>query len=380
MEQREGAGTDPDIQVSAVQQARRAEREQGLIRIVYVGLATVYVALAAARQWDPGAASVFPAILGCLGYALVWLACIWRWPDVRWRPALALLLDVLVVSFLVWRTDALSIVFVPLYLLVVAGSGLRYGTAYLYGALALALAGFAAAAAANPFWRSHRPVELGLAVIMAAVPPALALLLGRLRRSHDELSRLCQQMERLARHDPLTGLLNAQLLQEGLAQHVASAARHGRPLAVLFVDLDNFKVINDTRGHAAGDALLRQIAARMRLCVRCSDLVARVGGDEFVLVLTEMQTPENALFVAEKLVRVLSGEPFVLAEGAPITVTTSIGVAIYPEAGQVAERLLASADCAMYRAKRQGRNQWCRFSEGDAEIWEGARCAVGGPA
>ncbi|HET9123220.1 MAG TPA: GGDEF domain-containing protein, partial [Acidiferrobacteraceae bacterium] len=250
----------------------------------------------------------------------------------------------------------------------------------LYGALALALAGFAAAAAANPFWRSHRPVELGLAVIMAAVPPALALLLGRLRRSHDELSRLCQQMERLVRHDALTGLLNAQLLQEGLAQHVASAARHGRPLAVLFVDLDNFKVINDTRGHAAGDALLRQIAARMRLCVRCSDLVARVGGDEFVLVLTEMQTPENALFVAEKLVRVLSGEPFVLAEGAPITVTTSIGVAIYPEAGQVAERLLASADCAMYRAKRQGRNQWCRFSEGDAEIWEGARCAVGGPA
>ena len=363
MEHPTGLAVWPGSQTRSATGALNTEREQALVRILYLVLGTGYVALAAARGWDPGAAFTVSGLGGFLAYSVGWLLFVqWR-PEVRWRPLTALVLDTWAVSFAVAHMGALGVVFVPLYASIAAGNGVRYGVPYLYLALIFGVIGFVVAAATNPFWMAHRPVELGLGASIGGVPPLLAIVLARLRRSHEELSRLYQEMERMARHDALTGLLNAKLLQEGLGRHLAVAARYHRPLAVLFIDLDNFKAVNDTLGHAAGDALLRQVAERLRRCVRCSDLAARAGGDEFVLVLTEMQTAENALFVAEKLVGLLSGEQFALGAARPVTMTTSVGVAIYPEAGTTAETLLEHADIAMYRAKRQGRNRWCRFSD-----------------
>ena len=124
-------------------------------------------------------------------------------------------------------------------------------------------------------------------------------------------------------------------------------------MAVLYVDLDHFKLVNDSYGHAVGDGLLQQIACRLKDCVRESDTVARMSGDEFVLILEKLALPEHALIVAEKL-RLNLSQPVVI-DGHTLNVSPSIGIAVYPEHGEQAQQLLNHADTAMYRMKNSGR-------------------------
>ncbi|MBK7003374.1 MAG: EAL domain-containing protein [Rhodoferax sp.] len=159
---------------------------------------------------------------------------------------------------------------------------------------------------------------------------------------------------RLAHHDHLTGLLNRLSLQERLAQALASAKRENRALAVLFIDMDHFKAINDSLGHAVGDELLMEVAQRLRAGVRESDIVSRLGGDEFVLVLTEVGTTTAVARLTEKLLQSL-GEAYQVREHT-LHSTPSIGVAIAPNDGSDGETLLKNADAAMYHAKAHGRN------------------------
>lgn len=159
---------------------------------------------------------------------------------------------------------------------------------------------------------------------------------------------------RLAHHDHLTGLLNRLSLQERLAQALASARRESRALAVLFIDMDHFKAINDSLGHAVGDELLMEVAQRLRTGVRESDIVSRLGGDEFVLVLTEVGTTTAVARLADKLLQSL-GEAYRVREYT-LHSTPSIGVAIAPNDGSDGETLLKNADAAMYHAKAHGRN------------------------
>ncbi len=163
-----------------------------------------------------------------------------------------------------------------------------------------------------------------------------------------------QQVEYQAYHDALTGLANRRLFQEHLSLALALAARRERAVAVLFLDLDHFKVINDTLGHTMGDALLRLVAARLKACLREGDTVARVGGDEFTIVLQELEKKEHAITVARKVLRALA-EPIDL-DGHRLYVTTSVGITVFPEDGADAETLLKNADHAVYRAKAEGRN------------------------
>lgn len=196
----------------------------------------------------------------------------------------------------------------------------------------------------------------GLATVGFASLLSLALLLGyvsaaRVREHEHERQR--RAMEHLALHDTLTGLPNRFLLLGRLQQALTSAQRHGRRLAVLFLDLDGFKPINDRYGHHAGDELLHEIGHRLRRCIRDCDTVARHGGDEFVLVLTDIRAPEAAAAVAEKILQAVA-EP-VTVGGTPLQVTTSIGIALYPDCGLDSEALLRAADAAMYEAKAEGR-------------------------
>ena len=168
-----------------------------------------------------------------------------------------------------------------------------------------------------------------------------------------------RQEERLryqAYHDALTDLPNRLLFTEHLSPELAQARRQSRPLAVLFLDLDHFKVINDTLGHAAGDQLLKEVAQRLRAGVRQTDTVARVGSDEFTILLPELASPVDATRVAEKLLRAVSS-PVVLG-GRELSVTASMGIALYPSDGDDPESLLQNADLAMYRAKDGGRNHY----------------------
>ncbi|MBV9493942.1 MAG: EAL domain-containing protein [Acidobacteria bacterium] len=165
-----------------------------------------------------------------------------------------------------------------------------------------------------------------------------------------------QQIEYQAYHDALTGLANRRLFQEHLTLALALAQRRSRLVAVLFLDLDHFKLVNDSLGHSIGDALLRQVANRLKASVREGDTVARVGGDEFTIVLQELAKREDAAVVAQKVLRMIS-EP-VDVTGHRLYVTTSIGITLYPDDGDDAETLLKNADNAMYRAKAEGRNMY----------------------
>jgi diguanylate cyclase (GGDEF)-like protein/PAS domain S-box-containing protein len=163
------------------------------------------------------------------------------------------------------------------------------------------------------------------------------------------------QTQFTAQHDPLTHLPNRLLLEDRLQQLLSSAKRDKERAALLFVDLDRFKPINDSHGHDIGDRLLQEVAKRLQACVRESDTVARIGGDEFVILLPMVESPEDAKQVAEKI-RAALNQPFNVA-ALTLHISSSTGIALYPEHGVSNEQLLKNADTAMYWAKESGRNE-----------------------
>lgn len=174
-----------------------------------------------------------------------------------------------------------------------------------------------------------------------------------------DVMRYQEQLEHQANHDVLTGLANRNLLADRMLQAIGQARRNGRMAGVLMLDLDRFKLINDGFGHALGDQLLRQVADRLKHCVRDTDTVSRLGGDEFVIVVSDVATEEDVSMVAAKVLSAL-GCPFEL-EGKEIFVTPSIGISLFPRDGEHGETLLRNADVAMYRVKEHGRASYCLF-------------------
>lgn len=163
-----------------------------------------------------------------------------------------------------------------------------------------------------------------------------------------------------ASHDPLTGLFNRGMFNRRLQQALAQAQRFERTLAIVFIDLDGFKLVNDTLGHNAGDALLAEIAARLRATLREGDVIARMGGDEFVVLIEEFGEPVQVGEVAKKVLDTVA-RPYLL-QGQESRVTASIGISTFPDDGKDAQTLLGNADMAMYRAKEQGKNAFRFFA------------------
>ena len=185
-------------------------------------------------------------------------------------------------------------------------------------------------------------------------------LLERAIRYATERHRLHVELEQLAKYDALTGLANRILFQDFLSGAIGRADRGKRPLALLFLDLDRFKYVNDTLGHDTGDALLAAVAQRLKACVRTGDLVARLGGDEFAIVLDDIGTDGNAERVARNIIEKLA-QPCEIGKH-EVRAQTSIGIAIYPNAGNDADGLVKAADTAMYEAEHQGRNTYRLFA------------------
>jgi diguanylate cyclase (GGDEF)-like protein len=176
----------------------------------------------------------------------------------------------------------------------------------------------------------------------------------------EEAERATLEMSFKAERDFLTGLPNRALLNDRLAQAIALVRRHRKRLAVLYVDLDNFKDINDSFGHSVGDQVLQSAARRLEHCIRHSDTVSRHGGDEFVVLLSEVESAEDAARVSVKLITALA-EPH-LIDDHRIEVTASIGICLFADDAEDAETLLTNADTAMYHAKRAGPNNYKRFT------------------
>jgi diguanylate cyclase (GGDEF)-like protein/PAS domain S-box-containing protein len=212
-----------------------------------------------------------------------------------------------------------------------------------------------------------RPAEMQFAATELDGRPVLVVSLHDL----SERKRFEAHIQHLATHDRLTGLPNRALLDDRVEQAILHARRGRESLALLFVDLDQFKLVNDSYGHAAGDALLVEVAGRLRETVRDGDTVARLGGDEFVILLTSLSQPQDSAVVARKIAEALD-RPLAL-EGGEIRVSASIGISLFPDDGEGLDALLQSADAAMYRAKDAGRNGFHYYS---AEMGEQARARV----
>ncbi len=180
-------------------------------------------------------------------------------------------------------------------------------------------------------------------------------------RDITERKRAEEQIMFLAHHDCLTGLPNRNLLQDRLRQNLARARRNGSKCAILFLDFDRFKNINDSLGHSVGDGVLKEVAVRLQSCLREGDTVARVGGDEFVILLSDLEDPRPAVSVAQKITA-LGTQPYEV-EGQKFRLTISIGICMFPEDGGDFESLLKNADSAMYHAKNAGRNTFSFYTD-----------------
>jgi diguanylate cyclase (GGDEF)-like protein len=216
--------------------------------------------------------------------------------------------------------------------------------------------------------RQNRQTYLWRAALGSVMLILILGLLGRMsqklalsrRRAVEAQVAHAEQVEYLAYHDGLTTLPNRSLFSKFLAQSITQAHRHERQLAVLFLDLDRFKQVNDTLGHEAGDQLLQEVAIRLKACLRNSDTVARLGGDEFVVLLRELED-EYVATVARKILASIA-RPFILL-GHEFRVTASIGIGTYPQDGLDEQTLTKNADIAMYQAKDEGKNNFQFYSE-----------------
>ena len=179
-------------------------------------------------------------------------------------------------------------------------------------------------------------------------------------RDITERKKASERLNYLAQYDALTALPNRSLFRDRLEQSLAQASRSRRPAAVLYIDLDRFKSVNDTLGHAVGDKLLKETAARLNACLRNGDTVGRFGGDEFGVILADLAKPADAGFVAQKIIDSLA-RPFDL-DGNTVFVSASIGITLYPSDATEADVLNRNADAAMYRAKENGRNNYQFFT------------------
>jgi diguanylate cyclase (GGDEF)-like protein len=176
-------------------------------------------------------------------------------------------------------------------------------------------------------------------------------------RDITERKKAEEQIQYLATHDLLTDLPSLRFAKDRLSLALNMARRYKKAVAVMFIDLDGFKDVNDTLGHDAGDYVLQQVAQRMLSCVRETDTVTRIGGDEFLIIATEINTPDNAAQIAEKVIH-LASKP-VIFKGQQVVVGASIGIALFPDDGKDMEQLIKKADEAMYRIKKAGKSGFC---------------------
>ena len=206
--------------------------------------------------------------------------------------------------------------------------------------------------------------EIPIEDSIAPIRNRLGAISGAVIVFHDvsDARAMAKKILHMAQHDVLTGLANRTLLTERLTRALGLAKRKQKKIGLLFIDIDNFKNINDSRGHAVGDRLLQIIARRLESVVRVTDTVCRQGGDEFVVLLTEIEHSEDAAHVADKMIAAFAAPQQIHEQ--PIAVTLSIGISLYPNDGSNVDALFQRADSAMYRAKMCGRNNYQFYSSG----------------
>ena len=298
-------------------------------------------------------------------YALAYLILVYKRPaPTHTRRGFAILMDNLVGSYIAYFGGGFA-VYVGFLFLTTVGWGLRFGRPYLFLATAIAILGMTWNLVASPYWQENS--LFGATIIFGLIANTVnaSILLGRIAGGNRLLAEKIEEVLRLAWQDQLTKLPNRPYFRERLAQMLAAAARNGRQVALLLFDIDGFKAVNDTLGHEAGDRLLQEIAERVGRRVRQADTFARVGGDEFVILMEITHDRSDAVPVAETVVATI-GEIDMFA-GHGLHVGASVGIACSgtnPASERIADELLIQADRAMYDAKHAGKG--CYRFAGDS--------------
>jgi len=334
------------------------ERGQAVIRL-FIGCAALAYCLGRYVFAGDGNTRVLEGVLLCATFVLfsvlLLVAIMSRPSSVPARRIVGMSADFGAVSILMYLVGESASVFAFVYLWVIIGNGLRYGSRFLYLAMALGISSYVGMMLVTPYWIQHRDMAIGMLLSLILLPVYFASLLRKINAAHRELERLAEQLKYMAMHDTLTDLPNRRFFVDSLGRAMAEAERRGERLALLFVDLDGFKPVNDTLGHKTGDELLRTIGARLRLSVREGDLVARLGGDEFVIIL-EAVDRDRVGIAANKIISAVGSE--IKFADARVSVSCSIGIAIYPDHSRVVDALFAIADAAMRTAKSSGKNRY----------------------
>jgi len=330
------------------------EQGHAVSRILFAAIGTLV--FFAARDFGHGD----PPFLLALAYmlaSLFYLSFVSRHKDgYRWRRYVVILLDLGVATFLTAHFASAGVAFYPLFLWVMIGNGVRYGQHYMQFATLCGLLGFSGAMASSGFLWDRPGTYIGLMFGLVLMPKFFLVMIDRLAAANIELKARKEHAEFMANHDTLTGLPNRAYLNTRMDQILARARRRHSQVAVLFIDIDSFKSINDSYGHEYGDDLLCQLAEAMRGVLRGDDTVCRLGGDEFVVLIED---PGNGARIGRTIERLFScvGRYYTIGEYQTF-VTWSCGVVVYPRDGADMPSLLKYADTAMYAAKGQGPNRY----------------------
>jgi diguanylate cyclase (GGDEF)-like protein len=334
-----------------------SELSQARLRVMNVTPFCSYLILAWYFDWHALSSSVDLGAAGYITYAVLWLFLVRSSIlNTELRRKLAAILDQVLPALGLYLAGFLAglVAWVPT--LGAIGSGVRFGT--FYARLSAAVGGLAISSAAFFFssdWRSIPEVAAGIVLVNVLLPLYVVALVKRLEEEKHAFERLAEHLEVANKHDPLTGVLNRSGFDDVLHE-LSAGDETSEKTAVLILDLDGFKAINDARGHSAGDNVLKAVAAVLTGCVRQSDKVARLGGDEFGIVLRHVVNEDNAERRAEEI---LSAIARVGSSHDDLRLGASIGICMLPNPElRTNEEIIEAADRLMYKAKTAGKNQF----------------------
>lgn len=268
------------------------------------------------------------------------------------RRIIGLIHDPLITTWIFYLMDEKMAMYLFVYTWVAIGNGFRFGVQYLYASAALGTSGIILLLFSSPIWQTNWYFGIGILITNVAVTVYTGALLHQLKSAQSRL-------EIIATHDSLTGLANRRLFNDRLRVAMILSQRHRRHLALLYFDLDDFKLVNDNYGHHVGDELLKTIAATVRDCIRESDTFARLGGDEFVIIFDSLTSHDEAYPVSKRILKAV--ESIKEVKGHPLNISASIGVAMLNYTKRdipiTLENFIKAADGAMYRAKKSGKGR-----------------------
>jgi len=333
---------------------REEEISQAKARVV-IGMA-VLIAIVGIFYFQKISAFIVLYVVISILFSAFWLTLVRRYPgDYLWRRRFISTFDISVVTVALYLSGEWGAIFYFLYLWIIVGNGMRFGLRALMEVMTLGVIGYSFVLMNSPYWLNNMPTGGGLLLGLIILPCFYMVLIKRLHALNEKLNMELQKSTYAATHDGMTKLLNREYFFQRVTERVYEAKRYGEHFAIVFIDLDGFKEINDTYGHHYGDELLKTTAARITQIVRKCDLVARLGGDEFAVILHEINDDQINIFAKRLLDQI---EKDILIENCDAHITASVGISLYPEHGELADALVKAADTAMYQSKNSGKNRF----------------------